>query len=160
MEELPDSIESEYLYHGSSHLIKTLEPRPSKVLNGDEAVFATQSKILAIIFAPEWNDADLGLGVHGGKLYIVEHYPDALDLLRAKNKRGYGAYLYTVSSKGFTSDPRLGMKNHEFINKKSVEILDTVIINDVLEYIQNLDEEIAIITHDQAFEAFEKAGLI
>lgn len=146
------------LYHGSSHLIETLEPRPTRVLEGEDAVFATNSKSLAAVFIPKWGDTDLAVGFHRGKLYIIEQYPEALELLRAKNKRGFAGYIYTVSAEGFTSDPRLGMKNAEFIRKAKTKVIDTEIINDVLEYIKNSGEEVYIVTYDELIESLEKNG--
>lgn len=155
----PKSDELRKLYHGSSHLIKTLEPRPSRVIDNEEAVFATPSKVLAAVFAPKWSDADMSMGFYKDKMYILEQYPEAFDLLKAKNSHGIGAYLYHVDSDGFESDHRLGMRKHEFINRNKVEIIKAEIIDDVYEYLKK-SGEIAMITHEQAFEAYEKAGLI
>ena len=50
---------SKYLYHGSSKLIKSLKPRPSKVVNNQDVVFAANSKEIAVAFMPRWSDNDL-----------------------------------------------------------------------------------------------------
>lgn len=147
------------LYHGSSHLIKTLEPKPTLVLEGDDAVFATNSKVLSIIFIPKWTDCDFQLGYHNGRLYAIENYSNAFDLLKAKNHHNVAGYVYTVNSDGFESDERLGMKMHEFINKNKVDVLRTEIIDDVYEYVMN-SPDIAMITFDQMIEAAENAGLL
>ena len=74
------------LYHGSSHHIKTLEPRPTRVLEGESAVFATDSKTLSIIFIPKWTDCDFHLGYYNGRLYAMELYPDSFDLLKIRKE--------------------------------------------------------------------------
>src|SRR5437867_1330327 len=99
------------LYHGSSHNIKVLEPRPSKILDNEKAVFATDSKILAVAFIPKWSDCDIDIGYYKGHLYCCEQYPKAFNLFT--NIKGY---VYTVDKNQFISDERLGMKNHEFIS--------------------------------------------
>ena len=152
-------INQSELYHGSSHLIKKLEPRPSRVIEGEEAVFATNSKVLATVFIPKWTDCDFQLGVHNNLIYAVENYPNAFDLLKVKNERDVGGYLYTVSSDGFQSDKRLGMRDHEFINKNKVDIQRTEIIEDVYEYLLD-SPEISMITYDQMIDALFDQGLI
>lgn len=147
------------LYHGSSHHIKTLEPRPTRVLEGESAVFATDSKALSTIFIPKWTDCDFQLGYHNGRLYAMELYPDRFDLLKVKNEAGFAGYIYTVSSEGFGSDDRLGMKLHEFVNPNKVDIIRTEIVEDVYEFLMN-SPDISMITFDQMMESVEKAGLL
>lgn len=141
------------LYHGSSHDVKTLEPRASKVLEGEEAVFATDSKDLAVIFIPHWTDCDMDLGYYRGILYCSEQYPDAFEKLK-----GIKGYIYTVDKNHFTSDPRLGMKKHEFICKESVPILSKEIIEDAYTYLTK--SSICMITYDDKLNAMWDAGLI
>jgi hypothetical protein len=147
------------LYHGSSHKISKLEPRATRVLEGDKAVFATNSKVMAVIFIPKWTDCDFQLGVHDDRVYAIENYPKAFDLLKVKNDYGVAGYLYTVSSKGFESDERLGMRHHEFINKEEVDITRTELIDNVYEYLIN-SPDISMITYDQMIDAVFEAGLI
>ena len=140
-------------------MIKRLEPRPSRVIDGEEAVFATQSKTLSIIFIPKWTDCDFQLGVHHNMIYAVENYPNAFDLLKTKNAHGVSGYIYTVDSDGFKSDERLGMKAHEFINKNPVDIVRTEIIEDAYEYLMN-STDISMVTFDQMLDALIEQGLI
>jgi gamma-glutamylcyclotransferase (GGCT)/AIG2-like uncharacterized protein YtfP len=142
-----------YLYHGSSHRIKVLKPRSSNVINGEKAVFATNSKDLAVFFIAKTSDCDIELGYYAGQLYAVEQYPNAFNLL--KNVSGY---VYSVDSKLFHSDSRLGMQKHEFICKKAVKVLKTEIIKNVYEYLIK-SPTINMITHDQKYEAIRKYNL-
>jgi hypothetical protein len=110
-------------YHGSPILIdkskdgcRYLETKFSKILGGQKAVFATNSKEMAILFIPKWTDADIDFGTSNGVFYCMEQYPGAFKLLK---KSGY---LYEVPTKPFKSDNRLGIKKHEFISKDKVKI--------------------------------------
>ena len=109
----------ELLYHGSQVEIKDgwLEPRPSRVINGEKAVFATNTKWMAIAFASGLKHTQIDLGIASGTPYLMEMCPNAFDLLKIPG------YLYMVSSKGFYGDRRLGMKGAEFINKHRVKVL-------------------------------------
>lgn len=142
-----------FLYHGTSHDVNSLEPRPSKVLENEKAVFATDSKDLAVIFIPRWNDCDMDLGYHRGVLYCSEQYPNAFDKL--KNVKGY---IYTVDKDKFSSDSRLGMKKHEFICKDSVPIIKKEIIDDAYTYLKK--STICMISYDDKLNALWDAGLI
>lgn len=141
------------LYHGSSHKINILEPRPSMVISNEKAVFATNSKTLAVVFIPKWNDCDLDLGYHHNVLYCAEQYPDAFDKLK-----GVSGFIYTVDRSYFMSDDRLGMKQHEFISKTEVPILSTETINDVYNYLKKVN--MCMITYDQKLDALWNTGLI
>lgn len=114
-------------YHGSSALIKDyLLPHPAGVLNGASAVFATNTRWLALVFIPRHTDADLDIGFAAGIPYIAEQYAGAFKLLKASG------YIYEVSPRGFHSDPQLGMQHHEFINPRKVRILRKEYVPDVL----------------------------
>lgn len=141
------------LYHGSSHKINVLEPRPSRVIDNEKAVFATNSKTLAVAFIPKWSDCDLDLGYHHNILYCIEQYPAAFDKLK-----GVTGFVYTVDGSYFVSDERLGMKQHEFISKTEVPVLSTEIINDVYDYIKK--SNMCMITYDQKLDALWDIGLI
>jgi len=140
------------LYHGSSHKISKLEPRPSKVIQNEKAVFATDSKDLAVIFIAKWSDCDIDVGYYHNKLYCCEQYPDAFDLLKKD-----GGYLYSVKSNDFISDERLGMQKHEFISKKSVEIEDTVVIENVYDYL--VRSNMTMIKYEEKMDALYESGL-
>lgn len=141
--------EYKYLYHGSNKQLTRLDPRPTKVLNGDEAVFATPSQTMALIFIPKWSDADFGLGTHNGRIHIIEHRPNV-----AKELLSTDGYLHRVSSDGFKHDPRVGMPCMEFVNKDPVYVMD-------IEYIPNVYEaliasgNVAIITFDEQLELLD-----
>jgi hypothetical protein len=140
---------SKYLYHGSPiKLNGDLNPRPSKVIDGEEAVFATNEKFLAVLFISKFNDNQIDLGSFSNKIVITEQYPGAFD--ECLNASGY---LYYVSPNGFHSDQRLGMKNHEFINENKVKILKTEYIDNVYEYL--LDTDLYIVTYDDRIEAID-----
>jgi hypothetical protein len=136
-----------YLYHGSHKLIKNiLNPHPSKVVNGEEKVFATPSKAFALMFlGKRWHDDDIELGSHGEKhlLYAIEKKKNIF----IKIFSGKTGYLYKVNAKQFHTDERLGMKNYEYIADQPVDILSTKIINDV--YKELLKSDIRMITFDK-----------
>lgn len=144
------------LYHGSSYNTEILEPRSSKIIDDEKAVFATNSKDLAVVFIPKWNDCDLDLGYRNDILYCCEQYPDAFNKL--KNVSGF---VYTINGDDFTSDPRLGMKYHEFISKKGIDkvnVLSTEKIDDVYEYL--IESTMCMITFEEKLDALEQTGLI
>jgi len=135
-----------YLYHGSNKLIEnTLMPFPSKVVDGNEKVFATPSKAFALMFmGKRWHDNDIEFGGHGNKyLYAIEKKKDIFNKI-FHNKTGY---LYKVSSKQFHSDKRLGMKRYEFIADEPVRIISTQKINDILKEL--LKSDIFMIKYDK-----------
>lgn len=140
------------LYHGSSKELKILQPMPSKVVNGEKVVFATDTKDISVIFIPKWSDCDLDLGYYKNNLYVIEQYPNAFDLLR--NVKGF---VYTVNKDSFVSDQRLGMKSHEFISREPVEIKTIEDIDDV--YAHLLNSSIIMITFEEKMDAMLKAGL-
>lgn len=136
-------------YHGSLHLIeKYLVPHASFVLNGKKAVFASNERIVALIFIAKWSDRDIEFGFHGGKKYLIERYPKAFNLFKTDG------YLYHVDSSDFKSDARLGMKNAEFICSHKVKILNTEYIKNVWNEIKKSD--VAIITFQMKMKALEK----
>lgn len=142
------------LYHGSSKLIENyLDPRPSNVLNKEEAVFATNDRILSLVFIPKWTDSDFSLGYYKDKLYMLELYPNAFDLLKDKS-----GYIYEVNSEGFKKDDRLGMQKHEFINNNKVKILNTTYIEDV--YKELIKMKMNMIEFNEMIESLYENKLI
>jgi hypothetical protein len=135
------------MYHGSNKLIKnTLLPFPSKVVDNEEKVFATISKGFALMFmGKRWNDDDIEFGSRGPKhlLYAIERKKDVFK----KTFSGKTGYLYKVSAKQFHSDERLGMKYHEYIADKPVNILPTHIVKDV--YKELIKSDIQLFTYDK-----------
>lgn len=122
-----------YYYHGSPYKITgDLIPKPSKVINNEEAVFATNQRWLALVFLSEHTNKDLSFGFLNGEPIIEEMYPGAMKILKASG------YIYYVDPTDFTSDSRLGMRGHEFIQKKPVKILKTEYISDAWKELQNL----------------------
>lgn len=142
-----------YYYHGSSHDLTVLKPKSSRVIEGEDAVFATDSSDLAVIFIPKWNDCDLDLGYHHNILYVMEQYPGAFEKL--KNVSGF---LYSVDPEQFGTDHRLGMQKHEFISKQPVKIVKTEKISSVYKFLK--DSSMNMITYDQKLDAVFGSGLI
>lgn len=135
-----------YLYHGSKYEIQgQLEPRPSGVIDGEKAVFATNERWLALVFIPKHTDADLSIGFAQGIPYIMEMYDGAFDKLRDSG------YIYKVSSDGFRSDPRLGMRHHEFINDDAVDIIESEHIGDVLAELKKTDVKFVSASDSEEF---------
>lgn len=143
--------EQTYFYHGSSNKLEGdyLEPRPSKVIEGEEAVFATNEKYVSLVFIPKWSDCDLTFGFHNGKPMLMEVYAGAFDLL--KNVSGY---IYYVDPENFKKDKRLGMQGVEFISKKNEKILKKEVIEDV--YAELKKSKINFITFGMKMKAIEK----
>ena len=72
--------DEKYYYHGSNKKLEKLVPKSSNVLNGENAVFATNNKCISAIFSARWNDNDLEFGYHDDKLYIQENREKAFDI--------------------------------------------------------------------------------
>lgn len=144
-----------YLYHGSPTLIKDyLEPRSSAVIENEEAVFGTDSLDIAMMFLIGWDDCDFSLGYHHNRLYLMEVYHKAFD--KFKNASGY---IYKLDSSLFTSDKRLGMKQHEFISKNKVPIIETIHIDNVYEKLKE-SPTLNMITFDEVMNALYNQGLM
>lgn len=116
------------LYHGSSTPgLKTIEPRPSRVLGDASAVFSTPDRGAAISFIPKWTDKDFEHGRYNNEPYYMrEQAPGNVDRIL----RGAGGSLYTIPSAGAKRDPRL--MQSERIHDKSVRVLKEERIKDVL----------------------------
>lgn len=106
-------MKPKYLFHGTGILIKgryLLPYRPSD--KGQKAVYATERKDIAI-----------GMALTTGK-YITSFgdyrkKPFKVIFIRGKPKKPY-VYVYTISSKSFTEQPK---KSHQWISKIPVKIL-------------------------------------
>jgi hypothetical protein len=108
------------LLHGSPTDVERLDPHPSKVVNGEKVVFATDERWLALMFvAPSEVTATLEFGYENGIPYIKELNEGDFKGLEA------AGYLYTVPANDFVSDSRLGMPWHEVICPHAVEIVVT-----------------------------------
>jgi hypothetical protein len=139
-------------YHGSSKLIDGyLEPRSSRVIDNEKAVFATPSKEFALAFMGEkWNDNDFDLGSNGRYLHMVERRRGNFE--KFFNVDGY---LYKVNKSGFRSDKRLGMPDHEVICDDNVKILSTQYIPNILNALRK--SKIVMIKYDDLkFIRFKK----
>jgi hypothetical protein len=111
-----------YFYHGTDQVVDVFEPRPSLVIDGEKAVFATSSYDDAVVFSAIWTDYDFGFGSINGVRFLVENYPGALEKL---NRNGY---IHSLPSKYFTHDPRLGLSN-EYISRTPVATVKYDIVN-------------------------------
>lgn len=144
-------MQSKYFYHGSlidlDINIDKLEPRPSKVINPESAVFATNTLWLSIFFIAHAADCDIESGFISGKPYILEQYPGAFDKI-LKGKQGY---IYYLSPDNFESDPRLGLQKYEFISKKPEKILKKEKINDIYQALTKT--EVNMITFDDKMKS-------
>jgi hypothetical protein len=145
------------LYHGSPTAIAGdwLEPRPSAVIGGERAVFATDKKYVALAFMAPWRDADLGLGGYGGSdVFFEENAPGAF----AEAFGGKSGWLYTVADEGFGGDPRLGMRNREFIRRTPARILTRTFVPDLAKAIRRAG--MRVIKFEERMELYRKAGLL
>ena len=76
----PGTLLPRDVYHGSpTPGIEELQPRPSRVLRGESAVFATPDRDLALSFLAPWRDDDFQQGYVNGQPYMREQYPGAFD---------------------------------------------------------------------------------
>lgn len=92
------------VYHGSTTGdLKQIEPRPSRVIDGERAVFATDRRDVAICFLVPWRDNDFRQGSHDGQLYMHEQVAGNFE----KFFQGQAGYIYTLNGKTFHHDPRL-----------------------------------------------------
>lgn len=90
-----------FIYHGSSKEYRVLSPRPSRVIDGESAVFATPSYISAVIFGSFWTDVHFEFGSVNGKKYLTERYPGAFDKLDCT------CYVHYLDAAMFCADSRL-----------------------------------------------------
>ena len=143
------------LYHGSSHDISVLEPRPSIILENEKAIFATDSFTLAAAFIPKWTDCDFIFGYHEDRMYIIEVWPGAFINIFS----GVSGWIYGVNDEGFVSDKRLGMQQHEFINKKNVKVQEKHKIDDVMKYLEK-SKDIDVIKYEDMITTLYDANII
>jgi hypothetical protein len=142
----------EILYHGSTARIEDwLEPRPSKVINGEKAVFATPNRWMAEAFASGLKHTQIDLGVANGVGYLAEMYPGAFNILKIPG------YLYTLSSEGFKHDPRL-MGPQELINPDRTKILKTEMIGSLYDAIA-AEADVRLVSAAERVEFFRESGI-
>jgi hypothetical protein len=121
------------LYHGSNVSgLCILKPKPSSILQGIHAIFATPRFALAACFIPKWDDSVLTLEIEQDdtfSTYIVlrECKPNVLHELF-----NVDGYIYSVPDSGFINDSRLGMPYDELFCKRCVRIVDSQYIPNVI----------------------------
>lgn len=132
----------QYYYHGSAHLLKSksLLPHPSKVINNESAVFATNQKWLALVFIAHATDRYMEIGFVNAKGYILEQEPNVFKKF-LKNKSGY---IYYVDPKNFRSDSRLGLRSYEFISDNPTTVLRQEYVPDIYKALKK--ENVRLIT--------------
>jgi hypothetical protein len=134
-----------YYYHGSPIELDILKPMGNKtsVIDNENAVFATNTKWLAIFFiANDASDSDIECGFINNIPYLIEQYPGAYN----KFLKGKSGYLHYVDYEYFNKDDRLGMPNHEFISKTEVPILKVNKIDDI--YVELQKEPVIMLSWD------------
>jgi hypothetical protein len=139
------------LYHGSPQNIKGkyLLPRPSGVINNENAVFATNNYHIASLFSAKWTDLDFEFGFHNKKLFVIEQYPNAFDKLKKR------AWIYSVDKDLFKTDPRLGLQGFEFISYKKVPILQKTYVRNIFKEVNKKKSPINLITFEEKIKAIE-----
>lgn len=144
-----------YYYHGSNYELNVgdyLEPRSSKVINNEKAVFSTNNRLLAIIFIAKHTNDDFEFGFYNGKLYMMEQYPDAFKIKLGK----VSGWVYYLNKKPFKKDQRLGLKNSEFISRKKEKIIKKEYIKDVYKALKK--STLIMITFKEKMDALERCG--
>ena len=139
------------LYHGSNKEIKGkfLLPRPSFVLNGDEAVFATNRFEFAAFFSAKTTDNDIAFIVHDGKFFIMEQYPGAFKMLKK------GAWIYEVDPKHFKTDSRLGLQGYEFISDVKLPIHKKQYVKSIWNVLHRKSSKINVISYNKMLKRIE-----
>lgn len=133
------------LYHGSSTPgLKHLEPKPTSVLQGQPAVFATPDRDLALTFGAPWRDSDFEQGSVDGQRYMREQYPGAFE----KIYQGRKGHVYSVPAEGFKKDRRL--MRSERINPGQVTTVKEEAIEDLLEALRKT--KFRLMRHDEKAE--------
>jgi hypothetical protein len=122
---------TESLYHGSPQQLTQIDPRPSRVIGDESAVFASPHKEVAMSFLAPWTDEDFTQGNINGEFYMQENYPGAFE----KKFKGRSGYLHQLAAEGFKSDPRL--TKYEQISDKAVTPISAEYIEDLLTALQN-----------------------
>ncbi len=126
-----EKLSSDALYHGSSLRLKNIEPRPSRVINNEAAVFGTPNRELALSFMAPWTDADLSLGSTNNEPYVLEErYPGAFE----KIYKGKSGFLHHLPSADFAEDPRL--MPTERIARKAVKPINVEEIKNLWDALQ------------------------
>jgi hypothetical protein len=126
-----DPVKQADFYHGSQFGgLKQLEPRPSRALRGNSAVFATPSRDLALSYLAPWKDADFEQGHINGEPYMTEQYPGAFE----KIYKGRSGSVYSVPEAGFS--PRARLMREERVNRKPVQPLSEEVIPDAWDALQ------------------------
>ena len=127
-------------FHGSSSIIDGyIEPRPSRIINNKEAVFATNIASIALSFIGDWRDENINQGTINGRPYLKEMKKGAFNEF-FKGKEGF---VYIVSKAGF--ETAKGLTKFEFINDKKVKILAAYHVKDVLKAL--MEEDIDMIPY-------------
>lgn len=142
-------IKDEYVYHGSPNGgIKILKPKPSKIIDYENAVFATSEKWLAISFIRFWKDSDFQQGFYNNKPYMKEQYKDVFDKIFNK-----GGWLYYLKKDTFVHDSRL--MNVELISKVSVKPEKKEYIRDPIKEMKKLGLCLFRYEDQKEFEKFK-----
>lgn len=124
------------VYHGTTVKgLETLSPKPSEVIDGKSAVFASTSLDASISFAIPWSDDDFVHGMHNDTQYMRERKSGNFERFFA----GKPIYVYELPNTGFHHDTRL--LPYEVINENPVSI------SGVREY-------------PDAYEALKKTGYV
>lgn len=121
-----------YVYHGTQvEGLDSLDPKPSEVLKGKKAVFATPKKDIAVSFLVPWSDEDFTHGEHNGQMYMREMKEGNFDNLLS----GQSGYIYYLDPANFKHLPVL--TNYEIVSFKKEKIKKAEFIEDVLEFLKN-----------------------
>lgn len=138
------------VYHGSpTPGLQAIEPKPSRVLGGDSAVFGTLDADVAISFLVPWTDENFRQGSHDGQFYMQEMAPGNYETF-FKGKEGY---IYSMDSAAFKSDDRL--TRFEVIAKEAQPVLAVRHIPDALTALRQT--KFTLYTHGQTLP-WEESG--
>jgi hypothetical protein len=116
------------LFHASQVSdLKVLKPMPSRILDGEEVVFATQTLWFALVCSVRSTSEELDFGFDDGVPYVREMKSGAFELLKRPSN------VYIVSSDLFARDERVGCYDHEFVSRTEVPVLDCISIDSVFD---------------------------
>jgi hypothetical protein len=129
MDNIIKKSKKDYLYHGSSERIYSkIDPMPSKIMDNQKVVFATQKKWLALVFAAPFEKDEIEFGYINDQPYINELKENSI-----QDRMNTSGFIYLVKRRVFSKSDKVGMKRHEFINNKQTTIIDTICVDNILD---------------------------
>lgn len=143
------------LFHGTpTEGVVVLMPAPSKVLEGQAAVFATDLMWIALIFAAKPPNNEIDFGFIDGRPYIAEMSAGAFSHLRRSG------FVCVVNADGFCQERLVGMFGHEFVCRSLVYVRYCMPVSNPFDTIQAWFPRILLIHHEQYSDFFDAESFV